>query len=268
LRIGATESISPNKAGQKKDAAALETLQGFIQEETGFKNEILPLKDWRELGKKMANGDVHLGVFEGYEFAWAQQQLPKLKPLAVAVNVYVFPSAYVVTKKDNPAKVFAGLQGQSFVFPETNEGFLRLFVAKQCQDNGKPISSFFSKVKTSENVEDALDDVVDGSVGAVVADRAALEAFKRTKPGRFKQLKEIAHSQQFPPGLVAYYDSTLDPATLKRFETGLLQARDKEKGQTMLTLFKLTGFEKVPADFGKMIALTQKTYDPSLADSK
>ena len=33
-------------------------------------------------------------------------------------------------------------------------------------------------------------------------------------------------------------------------------------GQTMLTLFKLTGFEPPPADFDKVLAETRKTYPP------
>ena len=36
----------------------------------------------------------------------------------------------------------------------------------------------------------------------------------------------------------------------------------KEKGETMLTLFHLTGFERPPEDFGKVLAQTRKDYPP------
>jgi hypothetical protein len=75
-------------------------------------------------------------------------------------------------------------------------------------------------------------------------------------------LKEVAHSQPFPAALVAYYENIVDHGTLQRFHLGLLSAHNKEKGKTMLTLSKLTGFEKVPADFGKIIAQTRKNYPP------
>ena len=42
----------------------------------------------RELADKMTKGELQLGVFQGYEFAWAQEKQPQLKPLALAVNVY------------------------------------------------------------------------------------------------------------------------------------------------------------------------------------
>src|SRR5262245_53715471 len=70
LRIGTSGSLAPERGGQKNESA-LSTLKGFIQEETGLNNEIVRQKDWRELADGMAKGQLHLGVFQGYEFAWA-----------------------------------------------------------------------------------------------------------------------------------------------------------------------------------------------------
>jgi ABC-type phosphate/phosphonate transport system substrate-binding protein len=260
LRIGTSGSINSEKG--VKENAALETLKAFIKEETGLNNEILRLKDWRQLADRMAKRELHLGVFQGQEFAWAQQQHPELKPLALAVNVYPFPVAYVVVKTDNPAKDFAGLKGQSVAIAANGPGFLRLFLERQSAVGGKKLEAFLGKIVTPENVEEALDDVVDGKVQAAAADRAALEAYKRRKPGRFKQLKPVAHSEPFLPPLVAYYDSVLDPETLGRFRQGLLDANRKERGQTMLTLFGLTRFDPVPGDFGKVVAAVRKAYPP------
>ena len=95
---------------------------------------------------------------------------------------------------------------------------------------------------------------------AAVADQAALEAFKRRKPGRFNQLKDIAHSPPLPPVVIACYNKVLGDDTLKAFREGLLGANRKEKGQTLLTLFRLTGFEAVPDDFGTVLAESRKTF--------
>ena len=115
---------------------------------------------------------------------------------------------------------------------------------------------------------DPLDDVVDRQVKAAVVNRAALEAFKKRKPIRFKQLKQIAESQPFPPGIVAYYGKNPDEATRKRLLDGLLGAARKEKGQMMLTLFHLTVFETVPDDLGKVLTQTHKDYPPPDAKKK
>jgi ABC-type phosphate/phosphonate transport system substrate-binding protein len=263
LRIGSSGTLTGDNQGTK-EKSALETLKAFIKDETGLNNEILRQKNWRELADKMAKGKLQVGVFQGYEYAWAQEKYPALKPLALAINVYRYPVVYVVVKRDNPAKDFAGLKGQAVAVPGTGQQYLRLFIERACAAQGKKPEEFFAKIKSPENFETALDEVVDGTLQAVVADRAALEGYKRRKPGRFRQLREVDKSQPLPPTVIAYYDSVLDEATLKRFRDGLLNASRTEKGETMLTYFRLTGFETVPSDFARVLAQSRKDYPPTL----
>src|SRR5438105_3853479 len=65
LRIGTSGSIGEEKAGGN-EKGAIETLRDFIKDETGFKNEILRQKDWRELADKMAKKQLDIGVFPGF----------------------------------------------------------------------------------------------------------------------------------------------------------------------------------------------------------
>lgn len=261
LRIGSSGSLTTEK-NSKQEKSALETLRKFIQEETSLNNEILNQKDWQELADKMAKGKLQLGVFQGYEFAWAQEKYPNLKPLALAINGHRYPVAYVVTQRDNKAKDFAGLQGQTLSIPLPSPRFLGMFLEHQCQAKGKKLDAFFSKVTSPENIEDALDDVVDNVTQVTVVDRTALDAFKQRKPARFKKLKEVAHSQPIPSPVIAYYDNFLDETTRNRFKIGLLEANKNEKGEMMLTLFRLTGFETPPSGFEKVLAQTRKAYPP------
>jgi ABC-type phosphate/phosphonate transport system substrate-binding protein len=259
LRIGNSGSLQVVGGNEKE---ALRSLQSFIKEQTGFDNEILKLKDWQELADKLAKRQLELGAFQGFEFAWAVQKDPKLKPLALAVNVYRYPVVYVVAKRDNAATNFAGLKGQSIALPNTGQSYIRLFLEHEATAAGQKFETFFSKRTSPDDIEEALDGVVDGTVQSAAADRAALEGYKRRKPGRFKQLKEVAQSQPFPPPLVAYYEGVLDADTLQKFRQGLLTASNSDRGQTLLTLFRLTGFEAVPDDFDKVLAETRKTYAP------
>src|SRR5262245_46446693 len=136
LRIGSSSSISSLEPGTD-EAGALDTLRDFIKTETGLNNEIHRQKNWRELADKMASKQLHLGVFLGYEFAWAQPNHPGLKPLALAVNIYRYPTVYVVTRRDNKATDFTGLQGQTLSVPKVNQGYLHLFIDRQCEALGK-----------------------------------------------------------------------------------------------------------------------------------
>jgi ABC-type phosphate/phosphonate transport system substrate-binding protein len=259
LRIGTSRTLTP-EGGDRNEKSSLDTLRGFIKEETGLDSEVVREKNWQELAAKMSKGDPQVGVFQGFEYALAQEKYPDLKPLAVSVNIYVYPVAYVVAGRDNKATNFAGLQGQSLALLTNGPGFLDRYIEQQCQMAGKKPEAFFSKIVKRDNFEDVIDDVVDGQANAGVADRAALEAYKRRKPGRFKQLKQVAQSDPFPPAVVAHYGKFLDEARLRQFREGLLNASAKEKGQTMLTLFRLTAFEPPPADFDKVLAATRKAY--------
>jgi len=261
LRIGASGTLAPATPGAT-GTGELVAVQEFIKEETGLTNEIIREKDWRTMADKMAKGDLKIGVFNGIEYAWAVKEYPGLKPLALAVNVHRYPKAVVVTRKEDPATNFAGLQGHSLVLHEYGPPFLQLFAQRESKANGKDLQTFFSKITKQAQAEDCLDDVVDGVAGATVVDDATLDAYKQKKPGRFGRLKEVAQSQPFPPVVIAHYDQLLDEPTLMRFTVGLLGVAVKPKGREILTSFKLTAFEVVPHDFDKVLAAAREAYPP------
>src|SRR5579862_3436926 len=69
LRIGASPGLNLHSKEHQKDKGALDNLQSFIKEETGFDNQILEQKSWLDVAQKLAKGELHLGAFQGFEFA-------------------------------------------------------------------------------------------------------------------------------------------------------------------------------------------------------
>ena len=262
LRIGASGTLT-GKADDPKEKAGLRTLRRFIKEETGLNSDITGQMNWQTLAEKLSRGELHLAFFQGYEFAWAQEKYADLKPLSIAVNVDRYPVACVVVRRDNKARNFPDLRNQSLALPISSLGFLRLYVERQSEAHGKRAEDYFSSITSPDNAEDTFDDVVDGNVNVTVVDAVALEAYKRRKPCRFKRLKELTRSQPFPPGVVAYYGSVLDEATLRRFKDGLLGASRKKKGQTLLTLSKLTSFDAAPDELERVLVQTRRAYPPT-----
>jgi len=242
-----------------KEKAALKTLKAFIKDETGLQNEIRRRDGWRQLAEELAAGKLHVGVFQGDEFAWAKSKDPALEPLALGINVDRYPVGYVVAKKGGKVSKVGDLKGKDVTLASTAPRFLFSFLRKE---TGSKPEDYFSALKKTENVEDALDDVVDGKVPAAVVEKGSLEAFRRRKPGRFKQLEPVAKSEPFPPVVIAFHRDALDKSLLAAFKTGLLNSSKTERGRTMLTLFRLTGFEPVPSDFDKVLTATEKTYPP------
>ena len=84
---------------------------------------------------------------------------------------------------------------------------------------------------------------------AALVEEVPLECYQRRKPGRFKHLKVMARSEVFPASVIAYRAGRLDKALLRSFREGMLDAETTPIGRQLLTLWQLTGFAPVPADY-------------------
>lgn len=259
LRVGATGTLT-GKGDSSDEEAGVDLMRAYLKEETGLNNEIAKEKDWQVLLAMLAKGQVHVVVFQGYEYAWAQEHHPELRPMVVAINGFRYPTAHVMVRRDHAAKDYAGLRGQTVALPAVNQEFVRLYVDRQCAAAGKPTEGFFSKLVIPDNAEDAMDDVVDGQVQVAIVEGVAFDAYRRRKPGRFSQLRELTRSPAFPPMVFAHYGSYLDENTLQRFRSGLLAAAQKRTGARLLMLSRLSAFEPAPAEFTKVLAATRLAY--------
>jgi hypothetical protein len=119
---------------------------------------------------------------------------------------------------------------------------------------------YFSRVTKPATVEDALDELVDGTVEAVLVDGVALECYKKRKPGRFAKVKGIEKSGVFPAAVVAYRAGAVDKETLRRFQEGMTNARKSAYGRQLMTLWRMTGFESVPEDYEQTLKDVAKDY--------
>src|SRR5437868_2413985 len=87
LSVALSSGIEPTKAAPSNsvlhvgisksaiattEASAVSTLQNTIKSETGLENTVRAQFEWRTLAEKLANKDLQIGVFQGFEFAWAQ----------------------------------------------------------------------------------------------------------------------------------------------------------------------------------------------------
>jgi ABC-type phosphate/phosphonate transport system substrate-binding protein len=208
----------------------------------------------------LAEDRVQLGIFQGIELAWAQQQFPQLRPLMLVINQQSYLHAcLVVPAEDGPAH-FADLKGKTLAVPAWARLHCQLYLDHRCRELGQEPARFFAKISRRGNTEDVLDDLVDGKVQAALVERVCLDCYQRRKPGRIARVKVLEESPPFPGSVVAYHAGALDQATLHQFREGLLRAGDMPRGRQLLTLWKLTGFVSVPDDYEKMLADIAKVY--------
>ncbi len=259
IRIGMAGSLFRDMP-EAMVMACMKPFQALMESQTGLRGHLVPGGDAYALGAKLSADKVQLGVFHGFEFAWAQKKFPDLRPLMIAVNQQRHLYALLVVARNSPARRFADLKGKKVAIPCMTRAHCRLYLDTCCQEAGKTAEEFFGKLAEPLNVEDALDDVIDGAADAALVDGVALDCFRSRKPGRYARLRVLQKSGVFPAAVVAYHAGAVEAATLRRFQTGMMNAGKSAYGRQLLTLWKMTGFERVPADYARTLDEVNKTY--------
>jgi len=228
-----------------------ERLTTLMKEFTGLQGKLEIEKGPFEMAKKLEDKQLHLGSFQGIEFAWVQKKHPKLKMFMVSLidtNDADKAHQYVqlLVRDKAPEKSFADLKGKTLAYPKKSKEHVRVFLQKNIGD--APPATFFKAVVTSASVEGSLDELVNEKLDAVVADKTAVDFYKSLKPGAFRKLRVVQTSEAFPVGVVAYLEGGMDAKTLERIEKGLLKANKSERGQDLMGSWGIAAFQPVPAD--------------------
>ncbi len=260
IKIGMARSLFVKSPRAEVDLS-LERFGELVKDRTGLVARFFKAGDALALGKAVHDDKFQVGIFQGIEFAWAKQKYPDLRPLMIAVRKSALVQAkLVVAKKGGPA-TFAGLRGKDLALPRGVNVHCRLFLEKSCATAGQNDGwAFLAHLTQPGNSEDALDNVLEGTVQGAIVDGVAWEQYKDIKPGCYARLKVIGESEPFPSGVIAFRKGGLDKAALKKFRAGMLDAASSLKAREMMALVQITAFEPVPPEFNATLANIVKAY--------
>jgi ABC-type phosphate/phosphonate transport system substrate-binding protein len=234
--------------------------QRLMHDQTGLDGDIVTAGDAFDLGRRLNDKEVQLGVFHGFEFAWAQQKYAELRPLCIAINRHRTVRAFLVVRNDSTAGSLADLKGKTLSLPRRSREHCSLFLERDCQALGAEPKDFFGKIVNHPNIEDALDDILRDKVQAAVVDTVSLETYEQLKSGCYARLKVLKQSEPFPGGVIAYRQGALDEAKLTKFRDGMINANQTNRGRDLMAVWKLTAFEAIPADFQETLDAISKAY--------
>jgi ABC-type phosphate/phosphonate transport system substrate-binding protein len=261
VKIGMLKSMFRDVPPQLFNAMTV-PFQTVVESQTGLKGQLVVIDTPEEMTHKLSSGEVQLGVYHGFEFAWMKLQEKNLEPLMLVTANPNLLKATVVVQKDLNAAEVGDCRGQRLTMPMAAKEHSRLYLSRRCRQCGAPPQEFFAATKEPVSVEEALDQVVDGVANVAIVDQAAVQMFERRKPGRFARLKVIETSQPFPASVIAYCNGQLDVATQQKFQKGMSTAHQAGLGKHLMGLMKITGFEPVPANYGEILAVSIKDYPP------
>ena len=241
----------------------------LVKEFTGLEAQLKVGGNAIDVGKRLNDKELDFGVFHSFEFGWARQKYPNLRPLMIAVSKPPMIHAYLVVRSDSDIKSFHDVKGKDIGFPRKTKEHCRVFMERNCADCGQANpKSFFGQIVVSNTVEDALDDICRGKLPAVVVDTFSMDAYEQIKPGCFARVKVAKQSEPFPPAVIAYREGAVDADTLQRFRDGMINANKEQRGRDMMSTFKMTGFEPVPDNYDQMIAEVLRHYPAPEAAEK
>lgn len=262
LRIGLIASLFRDTS-EPLMQVIMRPFKALLETQTGLSGQLVSGGDAVNLGQRLKEGQVHLGVFHGVEFAWARAKLPQLKPLVIAVNQQPFLRAHLIVRAEEKIASVADLKGQVVALPHMSREHCWLYLERRCVPPGEKPIKYFRRITTPRDANYAIDDVIDGAAQAAVIDDTDLAAYRKQYPEYFAKLKVLQQSESFPCAVIAYYPGTLSEELLERFRTGLLGAKSSRQGRGMMQMCRITSFEEVPADYEQMLTDIARAYPPA-----
>ena len=230
----------------------------LMLKQTGYTGDVEICADALCLTEKMKDKSLQIGVFHGFEFAWAKSRCDDLVPLIVTRPPGGKVQAVVVVQKDAPYKTLADLKGEPVTLPRGAKAHSVAFLDKLRAGFDKGTAK--PETKLTMTAEDVLTGVVTGDVTAALVDVCALEGYRNLQPGAMKQLRILHESEQFPAAVVAYRKGTITDAQAARIREGLTDAEKTPSGKLLMTLWSLQGFETPPVGYQAQLDAILKAY--------
>jgi ABC-type phosphate/phosphonate transport system substrate-binding protein len=257
LKIGLPKAMFRDVADANINGM-LKPFQQLIKDQTGFNGQAVVVSDSPVMAKQLDEGEIHVGVFFGQDFAWVSQNHKTIQPVVVAVPRTRKQEGVVVVRSDSESKSIRDLANKTIDIPSGTREFARVFMEGECSKAMPPIT--FQKINKSASIEDALNSLVKGDVDAVLAHGEAVAIYAELNPGRGKKLRVVGKSDPFPFSVVAMKNDSLATNMHTTLSKGLLQTHQTTSGRNMLLMFGLSRFEAVPADYGTQVQTFIKAY--------
>jgi ABC-type phosphate/phosphonate transport system substrate-binding protein len=264
VKVGLTATIFPGLSETMLKAAAL-PFKSLLESATGVTGQIVMGGDARGLADKMKADKVQLGVYQGIEFAWARVSNPKLEPIVLCVNQQPTLKAYLLVRSTARYKGPADLRGKTLSTPAESREHCNVFLSRKCVPASSTPKKFFKKIALAGDVEEALDEVVDGNAQVALVDGLAWASYRKAKAGCAKRLRVLLESEPFPCAVIACQKGRFEPERVQRFRDGLVGAGSSPRGRQLLNFLRITGFEAVPADHDRLLNSIVKSYPPPAA---
>lgn len=245
-----------DQADEKAILAQMQPFADIVSKRAGVPGRFVVIRDIEHAVKALEARDIEVLVLHGPEYGWIKSLCRDLRPLLVATASTPKLQAVFLVPQGNPAKSPDDLQGKTLALASKLPQHLRLYLERRLP---QPADKFF-RVLAVKNAEDAIEAVIEGKADLTLVSSGQVEVYRQQRPGRFKRLRELESSPEFPLPVVAYRPRPEFNEPIQEFRKALLTAKDSPEGRQMLVLWRIEGFQDPPADYEEQAARIAKTY--------
>lgn len=237
--------------------------QELVKDQTGLNGEIVQDTDALTVAKKINEGQLHFGVLYGYEFGWAQEKYPDLKPLIISVHRPKKLTALLLVRSEDKSESLRDLKGKKLVLAATLKDYARLFLERQ---KAEQMAGGDLTASNADTVHEGIQKVIGGEADVTVADFASWNYFQKLYPGAAKNLRVLAESEEFPATVLVYKKGAIPDEVLKKIHDGFLTAHNNKKATPLMTAIHIERFDEIPAGYDDALKACRKAYPTPLAD--
>jgi ABC-type phosphate/phosphonate transport system substrate-binding protein len=221
--------------------AQLDPLEDLIESDSGLPADV-QVDSPQALLKKLRQGEIHLAIMPGIEYAWYGRNTPTAVPLLTLGKPSTSLHACLLMKADAAFSSIEDLKTKTIAFPKRNEYFVHLFMNSLITHAGANPLLYFQARLTPTNTDAAIEAVLSDEAQAVFLNEQAWQVYQERKPQRAQKLKVVARSPAFPPPIAVYNPHVLSDAQAASLRQEMCQVDKKPLARQTLNFYRIERF--------------------------
>jgi len=250
LQVGFLRGFSDVDSRDAK--AALEVQARGISRSLGLGTapQVIIYPDMQSMSAALRRGELEMVTMPSLEYLKLRKTIPLIPSFVAAANGGQGTRFVIIARKDSSIRSFADLKGRALLLPSlASHDLCQLWLDVLMLKAGKGArGSYYSQVKDSPRMFNAIMGVFLRQADAAVVTRAALDAGRQLNPQLEAQLTVVAESRNLSDGVTC-----LIPGSSEKFRNRLYQElirlSDTSGGRQMYTILHIDGIRPFNAAF-------------------
>jgi len=245
-----------DQADEKTVLAQMQPFADVVSKRAGVQGRFVLVADMEQAAKGLESGELQVVVLHGPEYGWLKPLCRDLRPLLIATASTPKLQAVFLAPQASSAKSPDDLRGRTLALASKLPPHVRLHLDRRFD----PPSDKLFRILEVKTAQEAIEAVIESKADLTLVSNVQMEVYRQQRPGRFKRLRELESSPEFPLPVVAYRPRPELEEPVQEFRKALLTAKDSPEGRQMLVLWRIEGFQEPPADYEAQTERIAKLY--------